>query len=127
MVQDAPHCEGKKLAVALSSARIDKTVVPKSAVFAMMFRCYNAILGCHAGSPFLLILVTANGGLIATSGSQMREKHQNLNSAMVDGDFASWNLGNLKSIDVEQAGIAKTMLEPPLHYLHGHYALWTGL
>ena len=37
------------------------------------------------------------------------QKPQTLNPAMVDGDFASWNLGNLRSVDVEQADIAILM------------------
>lgn len=90
VVEAAPYYGGQKLAVALSSAGIDTTLVPDSAVFAMMSRCNKVILGCHAGSPFLLILVTANGGLIAPSGSQMiayAAKHYSTPVAVLSGIY----------------------------------------
>ena len=51
------------MALELSKAGIETTVIPDSAVFAVMSRVNKVILGTHA--------VLANGGLIAISGSHM--------------------------------------------------------
>lgn len=83
------------MALELSKAGIETTVIPDSAVFAVMSRVNKVILGTHAGTappeflfpgtlayflrdhdthqfPFaILCVVLANGGLVAISGSHM--------------------------------------------------------
>ncbi|CAH1765103.1 15351_t:CDS:2 [Entrophospora sp. SA101] len=51
------------MALSLSQAGIDTTVIADSAIFAVMSRVNKVIMGTHA--------VLANGGLISVSGSQM--------------------------------------------------------
>ena len=51
------------MAVSLSLAGIETTLIPDSAIFAVMSRVNKVLLGCHA--------VTANGGLVASCGSQI--------------------------------------------------------
>ena len=80
------HCNsynGQEMAKALGSAGIDTTVVSDSAVFAVMSRVNKVILGAHAGTcqkeGFVvtnvellftnIVLVTANGGLVAVGGT----------------------------------------------------------
>lgn len=57
----APACRGHQLAVNLARAKIETTVIPDSAIFAMMSRVNKVIIGTHC--------VLANGGLRAASGS----------------------------------------------------------
>lgn len=57
----APGCRGHILATALAKAKIETTVIPDSAVFAMMSRVNKVIIGTHA--------VLANGGLRAAAGA----------------------------------------------------------
>lgn len=57
----APACRGHQLAANLAKARIETTVIPDSAIFAMMSRVNKVIIGTHC--------VLANGGLRAASGS----------------------------------------------------------
>ncbi|KAI9008246.1 hypothetical protein BC832DRAFT_553528 [Gaertneriomyces semiglobifer] len=59
----APSYQGHIMARALAEAGIDTTVITDSAVFAIMSRVNKVILGAHA--------VTANGGVVAVSGSQV--------------------------------------------------------
>ena len=51
------------MALALSNANIDATLISDAAIFAVMSRVNKVILGAHA--------VTANGGLVAISGSNL--------------------------------------------------------
>lgn len=57
----APACRGHQLAANLAKAKIETTVIPDSAIFAMMSRVNKVIIGTHC--------VLANGGLRAASGS----------------------------------------------------------
>eukprot|EP00842_Homolaphlyctis_polyrhiza_P004044 jgi/Hompol1/4640/HPOL_001820-RA len=61
VAETAPFYSGHELAASLSTAGIDTTLITDSAIFAIMSRVNKVILGAHA--------VTANGGLIAISGS----------------------------------------------------------
>ncbi|KAG0048031.1 GCD complex subunit gcd7 [Gryganskiella cystojenkinii] len=63
VAESAPSYGGQEMALELSKAGIETTVIPDSAVFAVMSRVNKVILGTHA--------VLANGGLIAISGSHM--------------------------------------------------------
>jgi translation initiation factor eIF-2B subunit beta len=51
------------MAVELSKAGIETTLIPDSAIFAMMARVNKVIVGTHA--------VMANGGLVAPCGAHM--------------------------------------------------------
>ncbi|XP_063704612.1 translation initiation factor eIF2B subunit beta [Culicoides brevitarsis] len=57
----APSCRGHQLATSLAKAKIETTVIPDSAIFAMMSRVNKVIIGTHA--------VLANGGLRAAAGA----------------------------------------------------------
>jgi len=71
------------MALTLSQAGIETTLITDSAIFAVMARVNKVILACHAGFFFFFffyhflnifnftffLLVLANGGLIAKSGS----------------------------------------------------------
>jgi len=61
--ESAPSLSGQRLAVSLSEAGIETTLIPDSAIFAMMARVNKVIVGTHA--------VMANGGLIAQCGTHM--------------------------------------------------------
>ncbi|KAG9325805.1 hypothetical protein KVV02_005729 [Mortierella alpina] len=63
VAESAPSYSGQKMALELSKAGIETTVIPDSAVFAVMSRVNKVILGTHA--------VLANGGLVAISGTHM--------------------------------------------------------
>ncbi|GJJ71732.1 translation initiation factor eIF-2B subunit beta [Entomortierella parvispora] len=63
VAESAPSYSGQEMAVELSKAGIETTVIPDSAVFAVMSRVNKVILGTHA--------VLANGGLVAISGTHM--------------------------------------------------------
>ncbi|CAG8548448.1 9092_t:CDS:2, partial [Cetraspora pellucida] len=58
-----PTYLGHEMALSLSQAGIDTTVISDSAIFAVMSRVNKVIMGTHA--------VLANGGLISVSGAQM--------------------------------------------------------
>ncbi|KAF0495085.1 IF-2B-domain-containing protein [Gigaspora margarita] len=58
-----PTYLGHEMALSLSEAGIDTTVISDSAIFAVMSRVNKVIMGTHA--------VLANGGLISVSGAQM--------------------------------------------------------
>eukprot|EP01101_Sappina_pedata_P012406 TRINITY_DN8521_c0_g1_i1.p1 TRINITY_DN8521_c0_g1~~TRINITY_DN8521_c0_g1_i1.p1 ORF type:complete len:365 (-),score=128.66 TRINITY_DN8521_c0_g1_i1:7-1101(-) len=60
VVESSPSCEGKATALELSKHGIQTTLIPDSAVFAVMARVNMVIAGSHA--------VMANGGLITNSG-----------------------------------------------------------
>uniref|UniRef100_A0A1L8DS19 Translation initiation factor eIF2B subunit beta n=1 Tax=Nyssomyia neivai TaxID=330878 RepID=A0A1L8DS19_9DIPT len=57
----APACRGHALAASLAKAKIETTIIPDSAIFAMMSRVNKVIIGTHS--------VLANGGLRAACGS----------------------------------------------------------
>lgn len=57
----APDCRGHMIASSLAKAGIETTVIPDSAIFAMMSRVNKVIIGTHS--------VLANGGLRAASGA----------------------------------------------------------
>lgn len=57
----APMCRGHQLATSLANSKIETTVIPDSAIFAMMSRVNKVIIGTHA--------VLANGGLRAACGA----------------------------------------------------------
>ncbi|KAG0292935.1 Translation initiation factor eIF-2B subunit beta [Dissophora globulifera] len=63
VAESAPSYSGQEMALELSKAGIETTVIPDSAVFAVMSRVNKVILGTHA--------VLANGGLVAISGTHM--------------------------------------------------------
>ncbi|TPX62441.1 S-methyl-5-thioribose-1-phosphate isomerase [Spizellomyces sp. 'palustris'] len=63
VAETAPSYQGHEMALALSSAGIDTTVITDTAIFAVMSRVNKVILGAHA--------VTANGGVVAVCGSQL--------------------------------------------------------
>ncbi|KAF9586239.1 GCD complex subunit gcd7 [Lunasporangiospora selenospora] len=63
VAETAPSYSGQEMALELSKAGIETTVIPDSAVFAVMSRVNKVILGTHA--------VLANGGLVAISGTHM--------------------------------------------------------
>ncbi|CAJ0885803.1 4163_t:CDS:2 [Entrophospora sp. SA101] len=63
VAETSPTYLGHEMALSLSQAGIDTTVIADSAIFAVMSRVNKVIMGTHA--------VLANGGLISVSGSQM--------------------------------------------------------
>jgi len=72
---------GHEMALALSKAGIDTTLIPDASIFAIMARVNKVIVGTHAGTQefikrfilasFWLFEVMANGGLLALSGMHM--------------------------------------------------------
>ncbi|RZC40148.1 IF-2B domain containing protein [Asbolus verrucosus] len=60
VVEAAPLYHGHKMAASLAKCRIETTVIPDSAVFAMMSRVNKVIIGTHT--------VMADGGLRAPGG-----------------------------------------------------------
>ncbi|PKY53823.1 IF-2B-domain-containing protein [Rhizophagus irregularis] len=63
VAETSPKYLGHEMALSLSQAGIDTTVISDSAIFAVMSRVNKVIMGTHA--------VLANGGLISVSGTQM--------------------------------------------------------
>ncbi|KAI9106227.1 hypothetical protein DFS34DRAFT_53474 [Phlyctochytrium arcticum] len=63
VAETAPSHKGHDMAIALSTAGIDTTVITDTAIFAVMSRVNKVILGAHA--------VTANGGVVAECGSSV--------------------------------------------------------
>nr|KAJ3418299.1 Translation initiation factor eIF-2B subunit beta [Polyrhizophydium stewartii] len=63
VAETAPFYSGQEMAASLAAAGIDTTLITDSAIFAVMSRVNKVILGTHA--------VTANGGLVAISGSHV--------------------------------------------------------
>ncbi|KAI8885995.1 nagb/rpia/CoA transferase-like protein [Backusella circina FSU 941] len=63
VAETAPTYQGHKMALALSKAGIDTTVISDSAIFAAMPRVNKVVLGAHA--------VLANGALVSVSGSHL--------------------------------------------------------
>ncbi|EPZ33256.1 nagb/rpia/CoA transferase-like protein [Rozella allomycis CSF55] len=62
VAETAPLYSGQELAVSLAKEGLDVTLIPDSAIYAMMGRVNKVILGCHA--------VMADGGLMSVAGSQ---------------------------------------------------------
>ncbi|ORY02083.1 translation initiation factor eIF-2B beta subunit [Basidiobolus meristosporus CBS 931.73] len=62
VAETAPLYHGQEMARSLALAGIETTVIPDSAIFAVLSRVNKVILGTHA--------VLANGSLIAVAGSQ---------------------------------------------------------
>ena len=63
VAEGAPYNGGHDMAKSLSSAGIPTTVIPDAAVFAVMARVNKVVLPAHA--------VLANGGLVASTGSNL--------------------------------------------------------
>lgn len=61
VVEGAPKCSGHEMTASLGKSGISTTLIPDSAVFAMMARVNKVIIGIHT--------VMANGGLRAACGS----------------------------------------------------------
>lgn len=61
VAEAGPEHEGQQLAVTLANAGIETTLIPDSAIYALMSRVNKVILGC--------IAVLANGGIIGKCGS----------------------------------------------------------
>ncbi|KAI8646199.1 hypothetical protein BD408DRAFT_410368 [Parasitella parasitica] len=63
VAETAPTYQGHKMALSLSKAGIDTTVIADSAIFAAMPRVNKVVIGAHA--------VLANGALVSVSGSHL--------------------------------------------------------
>ncbi|KAJ1334434.1 hypothetical protein BSLG_007589 [Batrachochytrium salamandrivorans] len=63
VAETAPFYTGHDMAASLAKVGIDTTLITDSAIFSIMSRVNKVILGTHA--------VTANGGIVAISGSQV--------------------------------------------------------
>ena len=61
VVEGGPLCHGRELVLRLALVGINTTLIPDSAIFAIMSRVNKVIIGTHS--------VMANGGLKAVSGS----------------------------------------------------------
>ncbi|XP_052860102.1 translation initiation factor eIF-2B subunit beta [Anopheles cruzii] len=61
VVECAPDCRGQQLAANLGRAKIQTTLIPDAAIFAIMSRINKVIVGTHS--------VLANGGLQAVCGT----------------------------------------------------------
>ena len=59
----SPYYHGQKLATSLAASKIQTTLIPDSAVFAMMSRVNKVIIGTHT--------ILANGGLKAITGTNV--------------------------------------------------------
>lgn len=80
VAESAPSCEGHNMAVELANLDIQATVIPDSAVFAMMAHVNKVIVGTHA--------VMANGGLVTHSGAHnlaVAAKHHNVPFVVLTG------------------------------------------
>jgi len=63
VAESAPSYHGQMLATSLAAAKIQTTLIPDSAIFAVMSRVNKVIIGTHA--------VLANGGLKAITGTNL--------------------------------------------------------
>jgi len=61
VAEGGPSCHGRDLVLRLASAGVNTTLIPDSAIFAIMSRVNKVIIGTHS--------VMANGGLKAVSGA----------------------------------------------------------
>lgn len=80
VAEGAPTFGGHQLAKTLAAAGVETLLISDAAIFALMARVNKVIIGCHA--------VTANGGLIASSGCQLiatAAKHHSTPVCVVTG------------------------------------------
>lgn len=80
VAEGAPAFGGHRLAKTLAAAGVETLLISDAAIFALMARVNKVIIGCHA--------VTANGGLIASSGCQLiatAAKHHSTPVCVVTG------------------------------------------
>ena len=63
MAECAPYYHGQMLATSLAQSKIQTTVIPDSAIFAVMSRVNKVIIGTHD--------ILANGGLKAITGANV--------------------------------------------------------
>ncbi|KAJ3325510.1 GCD complex subunit gcd7, partial [Blyttiomyces sp. JEL0837] len=81
------------MALALSQAGIDTTLITDSAIFAVMSRVNKVILGTHA--------VFANGGLVAINGSQVMASAANHHGTPVVVLSELYKLSNAYPFDID--------------------------
>lgn len=60
VAETGPEYAGQELAVSLAAAGLDTTLIPDSAIFAVMSRVNKVILGCHAGTSSISIIGIAS-------------------------------------------------------------------
>jgi len=82
------------MAKALASAGIETTLIPDSAIFAVMSRVNKVILGSHT--------VTANGGLIACTGSRIVATAAKYHSTPVVVCIGLYKLSPQYPFDIEE-------------------------
>jgi len=63
VTEAAPSCNGREMAKILAEEGIETTLIPDSAIYAMMARVNKVIVGTHS--------VMANGGLLAQAGTHL--------------------------------------------------------
>jgi len=63
VAEAAPGCSGREMAKILAEEGIETTLIPDSAIYAMMARVNKVIVGTHS--------VMANGGLLAQAGTHI--------------------------------------------------------
>jgi len=90
----SPTHEGQVMAKALASVGIETTLIPDSAIFAVMSRVNKVILGSHT--------VTANGGLIACTGSRIVATAAKYHSTPVVVCIGLYKLSPQYPFDVEE-------------------------
>lgn len=82
VAEGSPNYGGHQLCKTLAAAGVETLLISDAAAFALMARVNKVIIGCHA--------VTANGGLIAPSGSQLiasAAKHHSTPVCVVTGTY----------------------------------------
>lgn len=82
VAEGSPVFGGHQLSKTLASAGVETLLISDAAIFALMARVNKVIIGCHA--------VTANGGLIAPSGSQLiasAARHHSTPVCVVTGTY----------------------------------------
>lgn len=82
VAEGSPAYGGHRLCKTLAAAGVETLLISDAAVFALMARVNKVVIGCHA--------VTANGGLIAPSGSQLvasAAKHHSTPVCVVTGTY----------------------------------------
>ncbi|CEI90025.1 hypothetical protein RMCBS344292_04359 [Rhizopus microsporus] len=100
VAETAPTYQGHKMALALSKAGIDTTVVADSAIFAAMPRVNKVVLGAHA--------VLANGALISVSGSHLLAAAAKHHSTPVLVCTALYKLSPLFAYDADAFNVTVT-------------------
>ncbi|KAI9357010.1 hypothetical protein DFJ73DRAFT_821828 [Zopfochytrium polystomum] len=94
VAETAPSYAGQEMALSLSQAGIDTTLISDSAIFAVMSRVNKVILGAHS--------VLANGGLLAISGSQVVAAAAKHHSAPVVVLSELYKLSTVYPFDVDE-------------------------